>query len=83
MTTDFSLFFFNRAFFLQCSPIALMQSPYVLKSHVVDNTKILHTKPLSFNKQQKKQAKTLQKRHTDVQIQGWQSLLMHILAFNL
>lgn len=59
--------FFNRAFFLQCSPITSMQSPYVLKSRVVDNRRILHTKPLRFNKQQKKQQQRRCKNDTHTQ----------------
>lgn len=34
--------YFNRAFFLQCSHVTSMQSPYVLKSNVVNNRRILH-----------------------------------------
>lgn len=47
---------FNRAFFLQCSHVTSMQSPYVLNSNVVSRRAL--QKPLRLTK-------TLQKRHSD------------------
>lgn len=46
MVIFFFFCLFNCAFFLQCSHVMSIQSPYVLNSNVVDNRKIIH-KPLS------------------------------------
>lgn len=67
--------YFNRAFFLQCSPVTSVQSPGVLKSSVVDNRRILHTKPLSFKKEKRQKIQRRCKNdtpltHTNTHMRG-------------
>lgn len=72
---DVFLYLFDRALFLQCSHITSMQSPYVLNSNVVNYRRIFSV--------QQWLCKNDTSSDTHKQIQWWQSLLMHILAFSL